>query len=73
MRTRETPIVLGRAYRLPSGNLVRVEHDLGGGALVCQYDCASLNAREHLFSQHPVGEIWLTERFLAKHARGPLR
>lgn len=73
MRKREAPIVLGRAYRLPSGNLVRVEHDLGGGALACQYDCASLSASEHMFSLHPAGEVWLSERFIAKHAWGPLR
>lgn len=73
MRRRETQILLDRVYVLPSGNRVRVDHSAGDGALACHYAADAFGAREHLFTRQPVGEVWLTERFIAKHARGPLR
>ena len=73
MRAREAHIVLDGVYKLPSNNLVRVVADLGGGALFCRYAPDALNAREHLFSTQPEGELTLAARFMAKHAWGPRR
>lgn len=73
MRAREAPIVVGGEYELPSRNLVVIESDLGGGALACRYiehDVTPVFARGLV----PAGEpVWLTERFIAKHGRGPRR
>lgn len=75
MRAREAHIVLDGIYRLPSDHLVRVEADLGGGALQCRYTAATLSAAEHMFTRMPAAgtPLYLAERFIAKHARGPLR
>lgn len=68
--------MLDGVYRLKSDRLVQVAADLGGGALLCRYTAATLSAAEHSFGrpQPPAGEeLYLSERFLAKHGWGPRR
>lgn len=79
MRAREAHIVVGGEYELPSRNLVVIESDAGGGALACRYVQRGMpSAAERAFSpaqpgREPGDAVWLTERFIAKHARGPRR
>lgn len=73
MRLREAHIVGGAVYRLPSGHMVRLPAHAASHDLVCEYAIDRLGALEHTFGQHPAGPLLLSERFIAKHARGPLR
>lgn len=80
MRAREAHIVIGGTYELPSRNLVVIDADVGGGALVCRYvgPGAALSPAAAAFKpvqpgREPGDAVWLTERFIAKHARGPKR
>lgn len=75
MRAREAHIVVGGIYELPTGNHVRVEADLGDGALACRYTRSFDGPLAQLFQAHRhAGEpLHLSERFIAKHGVGPRR